>query len=89
MFKQDPSNVDSYFRDISTFGGSTAGPAAALEVLKIIKREKLLENINEVGDYLINKLYELQDKYQMIGEVRGKGLSVELSYVKIERLRSQ
>ncbi|MCS5590389.1 MAG: aminotransferase class III-fold pyridoxal phosphate-dependent enzyme, partial [Candidatus Thioglobus sp.] len=46
IFKEDPSNIDSYFRDISTFGGSTAGPAAALEVLKIIKREKLIENIN-------------------------------------------
>ena len=74
MFKEDPSNTDSYFRDISTFGGSTAGPAAALEVLKIIKREKLIENINVVGDYLKNKLLELQDKHEMIGEVRGKGL---------------
>jgi len=82
MFKEDPSNVDSYFRDISTFGGSTAGPAAALEVLKIIKREKLLENVNEVGEYLINKLLELQDKHEMIGEVRGKGLFCGVELVK-------
>ncbi len=82
MFKEDPSNVDSYFRDISTFGGSTAGPAAALEVLKIIKREKLIENINVVGDYLKNKLLELQDKHEMIGEVRGKGLFCGVELVK-------
>ena len=82
MFKEDPSNVDSYFRDISTFGGSTAGPAAALEVLKIIKREKLLENVNEVGEHLINKLLELQDKHEMIGEVRGKGLFCGVELVK-------
>ena len=82
MFKEDPSNIDSYFRDISTFGGSTAGPAAALEVLKIIKKEKLLENINVVGDYLKNKLLELQDKHEMIGEVRGKGLFCGLELVK-------
>ena len=82
MFKEDPSNTDSYFRDISTFGGSTAGPAAALEVLKIIKREKLIENINEVGDYLKNKLLELQDKHEMIGEVRGKGLFCGIELVK-------
>ena len=82
MFKEDPSNIDSYFRDISTFGGSTAGPAAALEVLKIIKREKLIENINVVGDYLKNKLLELQDKHEMIGEVRGKGLFCGLELVK-------
>ena len=82
MFKEDPSNTDSYFRDISTFGGSTAGPAAALEVLKIIKREKLIENINVVGDYLKNKLLELQDKHEMIGEVRGKGLFCGIELVK-------
>ena len=82
MFKEDPTNVDSYFRDISTFGGSTAGPAAALEVLKIIKREKLLENVNEVGDHLKNKLLELQDKHEMIGEVRGKGLFCGVELVK-------
>ena len=82
MFKEDPTNIDSYFRDISTFGGSTAGPAAALEVLKIIKREKLIENINVVGDYLKNKLLELQDKHEMIGEVRGKGLFCGIELVK-------
>ena len=82
MFKEDPANVDSYFRDISTFGGSTAGPAAALEVLKIIKREKLLENINLVGDYLKDKLHELEGKHKMIGEVRGKGLFCGLELVK-------
>ena len=81
MFKEDPTNVDSYFRDISTFGGSTAGPAAALEVLKIIKREKLLENVNEVGGHLKNKLLELQDKHEMIGEVRGKGLFLSLIHI--------
>ena len=82
MFKEDPTNVDSYFRDISTFGGSTAGPAAALEVLKIIKREKLRENINSVGDYLKDKLHELEGKHKMIGEVRGKGLFCGLELVK-------
>ena len=82
MFKEDPTNVDSYFRDISTFGGSTAGPAAALEVLKIIKREKLLENVNDVGEHLKNKLLELQDKHEMIGEVRGKGLFCGVELVK-------
>ncbi|MDC1290332.1 aminotransferase class III-fold pyridoxal phosphate-dependent enzyme [Candidatus Thioglobus sp.] len=82
MFKEDPTNVDSYFRDISTFGGSTAGPAAALEVLKIIKREKLLENVNEIGEHLKNKLLELQDKHEMIGEVRGKGLFCGVELVK-------
>ncbi len=34
----------SYFRDISTFGGCTSGPAAALENMRIIEDEGLLDN---------------------------------------------
>ncbi|MEI2687015.1 MAG: hypothetical protein V9G14_12900 [Cypionkella sp.] len=33
-----------YFRDISTFGGCTSGPAAALENMRIIEDENLLDN---------------------------------------------
>jgi taurine-pyruvate aminotransferase len=87
MFKEEPANPDSYFRDISTFGGCTAGPAAALETLNIIRRENLLENINSVGDYLKGKLHELEEKHQVIGEVRGKGLFYGLELVKDRQTR--
>jgi taurine-pyruvate aminotransferase len=82
LFKEDPGNPDSYFRDISTFGGCTAGPAAALQALNIIKKENLLKNVNEMGNYLKNKLFELQDKHQVIGEVRGEGLLCGIELVK-------
>ena len=45
MFMDPTEDNMNYFRDISTFGGCTAGPAAALEVLKIIKREKIINNL--------------------------------------------
>ncbi|MFD2205258.1 aspartate aminotransferase family protein [Kiloniella antarctica] len=73
-FKNDPSDSMSYFRDISTFGGCTAGPAAALENMRIIEEENLLENVTRMGAYLIDRLYELKDKHQIVGDVRGKGL---------------
>ncbi len=44
LFKDDAGDPLSYFRDISTFGGCTAGPAAALENMRIIESENLLEN---------------------------------------------
>ena len=74
QFKENPSDPMSYFRDISTFGGCTAGPAAALENMRIIERENLLQNVMEMGDYLNERLRELQDKHAVIGDVRGKGL---------------
>jgi taurine-pyruvate aminotransferase len=66
----------SYFRDISTFGGCTAGPAAALENMRIIEDEGLLANTLAMGDRLMGNLSALMDKHRVIGEVRGKGLFV-------------
>ena len=74
LFKDDDADPLNYFRDISTFGGCTAGPAAAIENMRIIEDENLLENTTKMGAYLIGKLEELQDKHAIIGNVRGKGL---------------
>ncbi len=74
MFKDDADDPLNYFRDISTFGGCTAGPAAALENMAIIEREDLLENTTAMGDYMLDQLGALMDKHQVIGDVRGKGL---------------
>ena len=74
LFKSDPDDPMSYFRDISTFGGCAAGPAAALENMRIIEDEKLLDNTTAMGAYLMDSLGALQDKHAIIGDVRGKGL---------------
>jgi len=81
-FKADPSDRMHYFRDVSTFGGCTSGPAAALENIRIIEQENLLQNVNDMGVYLMERLHELKDKYEVIGDVRGKGLFVGMELVK-------
>ena len=73
LFK-DTSDELSYFRDISTFGGCTAGPAAALENMRIIENENLLENCIERGKQLMGNLHSLAERHECIGDVRGKGL---------------
>ncbi len=80
IFK-DASDKMSYFRDVSTFGGCTAGPTAAIENMKIIEEESLLENTVSLGEYLMERLGELQDKHACIGQVRGKGLFCGLELV--------
>jgi taurine-pyruvate aminotransferase len=74
MFKDDPSDPMSYFRDISTFGGCTAGPAAALENMAIIEREELLANTVAMGARLMGNLHALAERHRAIGDVRGLGL---------------
>ncbi len=73
-FKDDASDPMGYFRDISTFGGCTAGPAAALENMRIIEDEGLLENTTAMGDRLVANLQALSERHRVIGDVRGKGL---------------
>ncbi|ETW12390.1 taurine--pyruvate aminotransferase Tpa [Roseivivax marinus] len=74
LFKSDETDPMDYFRDISTFGGCTAGPAAAIENMRIIEEEGLLENTTAMGHYMMERLSELKDKHAIIGDVRGKGL---------------
>ncbi|MES9903794.1 MAG: aminotransferase class III-fold pyridoxal phosphate-dependent enzyme, partial [Sedimenticola sp.] len=81
-FKEDTAGRMGYFRDISTFGGCAGGPAAALENLRIIEDENLLQNVIDMGEYLMARLHELKEKHPMIGDVRGKGLFVGLELVK-------
>ncbi|MBE1295095.1 MAG: aminotransferase class III-fold pyridoxal phosphate-dependent enzyme [Rhodobacteraceae bacterium] len=74
MFKDDAADPLNYFRDISTFGGCTAGPAAALVNMQIIEDEGLLENCTAMGERMMSNLKALQEKHSVIGDVRGKGL---------------
>ena len=74
LFKDDASDPMNYFRDISTFGGCTAGPAAAIENMAIIEEEGLLDNTLKMGERMIDNLNALAEKHAVIGQVRGKGL---------------
>lgn len=58
----------------TTFGGSPFGCAIASEVLRVIKDDKLCENAQELGDYLLRQLQTRLKKYPGVVEVRGKGL---------------
>ncbi len=74
MFKDAPQDGMSFFRDISTFGGCTSGPVAAIENMRIIEDEGLLENTVAMGNRVLDNLTSLMDKHAVIGDVRGKGL---------------
>nr|CAA6817977.1 MAG: Taurine--pyruvate aminotransferase (EC [uncultured Thiotrichaceae bacterium] len=78
----DADDPMGYFRDISTFGGCTAGPVAAMANMDIIEQEGLLENTTVQGEYLKERLHGLMDKYEIIGDVRGKGLFTGFELVK-------
>ena len=74
MFKDDATDPLNHFRDISTFGGCTAGPAAAIENMRIIEDEGLLDNTMAMGARALANLEAIMDKHKVVGDVRGKGL---------------
>lgn len=81
-----PDKRLNYFRDISTYGGCTGPMAAALENIRIIEDENLVENSRVVGEYLLEGLRTLED-FPIVGNVRGKGLFCGIEFVKDKRTK--
>ncbi|CAF4395514.1 unnamed protein product, partial [Adineta steineri] len=55
----------------NTYGGNPVSCRAAIAVIDIIEKEKLMENALNVGNYLLSKFREIQKKYPIVGDVRG------------------
>ncbi len=66
----------------STFGGNPVSAAVGLAVIKVIEEDDLRTNARVVGDYLLKRMLELQEKHACIGDVRGKGLMLGVELVK-------
>ena len=86
-FKTDPDDHMSYFRDISTYGGCLAGPAAGLENMRIMEDEDLVGNSRNIGEYLHASLAPLAEKHAVIGEIRGRGLLAGIELVASRKTR--
>jgi 4-aminobutyrate aminotransferase-like enzyme len=59
--------------------------AAATATIDFILENKLWENAEKIGALLIKRLKELEGKYKVVGEVRGKGLMIGVEIVKNEK----
>jgi 4-aminobutyrate aminotransferase-like enzyme len=68
--------------NIATFGGNPVTSVAARAVIEVIEEENLRENTFVVGGYFRKKLEDLQQKYPLIGDVRGMGMMQALELVK-------
>ena len=62
------------YRYFNTFGGNPVSCAAAMAVLDEIKDNDLIANAKTVGDHARSRMTALQQKYDVIGDVRGSGL---------------
>jgi 4-aminobutyrate aminotransferase-like enzyme len=68
-------------RYFNTFGGNPVSCAAGLAVLDVIEGERLQQNALEVGARIVDGLWQLADRHECIGDVRGTGLFLALELV--------
>jgi 4-aminobutyrate aminotransferase/(S)-3-amino-2-methylpropionate transaminase len=64
-----------------TYGGNPVAAAAALAVLDQIEKEGLLERSRTLGEKVLGRLREMQDRHEVIGEVRGRGMMTAIELV--------
>lgn len=72
----------------NTYGGNPVSMAIARAVLKSIDEDKCQENSLVVGKKLKDGLLKLQEKYEMVGDVRGKGLMLGMELVKDRKTKT-
>jgi 4-aminobutyrate aminotransferase-like enzyme len=65
----------------SSYGGNPLAARAVLTTLQTILAENLVDNSRDVGTLLVEGLKRLQNKYDFIGDVRGKGLLIGIDLV--------
>ncbi|WP_296737534.1 aminotransferase class III-fold pyridoxal phosphate-dependent enzyme [Mesorhizobium sp.] len=78
------NNGMEYF---NTFGGNPVSCAAGLAVLDVIERGDLRRNAQDIGNYLIGRFREMQERHEAIGDVRGMGLFLGIELVADRRTK--
>ena len=72
------ANGMEYF---NTFGGNPVSCAVGLAVLDVLKTEGLQEHARDTGNWLLAQFRELQQKFPVVGDVRGSGFFLGLELV--------
>jgi len=71
----------------NTYGGNPVSCAVGNAVLDVIEKEKLMEHAVTVGKMLLDGAKKLGEKYDIVGDVRGRGMFVGVDLVKDRKTR--
>jgi ornithine--oxo-acid transaminase len=87
IFRRVYSSIDRVLVHDSTFGSNSQAMAAGLATLHVLERDDVIDNARSVGSHLRKRLEELADRYEMIYDVRGRGLMIGIEFGPPERWR--
>ncbi|NHM27650.1 aspartate aminotransferase family protein [Desulfofundulus sp. TPOSR] len=80
IWKKAYGGMEKALLHTSTFGGNAMACAAALATIQVIYEENLVEQARENGAYFLARLKELQERFPLLKEVRGRGLMIGLEF---------
>lgn len=87
IFEKVYSSMDRVLVHDSTFGSNAMAMAAGLATLQVIEDEDLIENAEKIGSVLHTELTQRLEKYEMLSEVRGRGLMLGFEFGKPRSLK--
>ncbi|MER7850268.1 4-aminobutyrate--2-oxoglutarate transaminase [Kitasatospora sp. NPDC096077] len=65
-----------------TYGGNPVACAAALGSIETMKEQDLVGKAQRIGEVMLGRLRSMQEKFDIIGEVRGRGAMIAVELVK-------
>jgi acetylornithine/succinyldiaminopimelate/putrescine aminotransferase len=87
IFQKVFSRMERVLVHDSTFGSNAQAMAAGLATLRVMDRDDVVANSRKMGELLIARLRETVDEYEMVGEVRGRGLMVGIEFQRPSSLK--
>ena len=87
VFDKVYSSMDRVFVHASTFMGNAMAMTAGLATLAVIEDDGLVENAEKIGRLLKERLQGLVDEYELLAEVRGRGLMIGIEFGKPTSLK--
>ncbi|WP_129690737.1 aspartate aminotransferase family protein [Gottfriedia acidiceleris] len=64
-----------------TFSANPLSAAVSLAVIEYVEKHNLVQAAEEKGNYLMNRLQGLKEKFPFVGDVRGKGLLIGIEFI--------
>jgi len=89
VLQREDLNPPEPATDSFTFAHFPISFAASCATLDVIKEENLLEKCRNIGKYFTAGLRKLQEKYDIIGDIRGPGLMIGIELVKDRKTREK
>ncbi|MCP9943589.1 aspartate aminotransferase family protein [Streptomyces somaliensis] len=80
IFRKVYSSMDRVVVHSASFGSNAQAMAAGLAVLAVLEDEDVVGNARRTGALLKSRLVELVDRYEMLHEVRGRGLMIGIEF---------